>query len=147
MPRANQDRYNPLSRIPRTLFQHAHRDGNAEFPPNVGFNQTAEIFVKLPTNWNGTDDIVLWFLGAATYTRAVDVTIDVGTCDELFNTHTQTVVDIAISLVNNEYECLSLAVTHATVIALMSGCDMLWFKVVEQEDATFYLIGAEITET
>jgi len=147
MPEAHAAYEAAQARIPRTLFQHAHQDGYNAFPPELSTEITAEMFLLLPDNWNGTDALVLWFLGGGSMASTVNVTIDVGTCDETFDTHTQTVNAINMTVVLNEYECLDLTAIFETVIALMNARDMLWIKVTGAVDFSVYLIGAEIQET
>lgn len=137
----------PTARVPRTIFQHAHIDGNAEFPPSFAQSQMAEVFAHLPDNWNGFDAFYLKLLGGQTEATTIDITINAGTCDELFNIHTQTVNDIAINMVVDEYECLDLMTLFATVIALMNSDDDLWITATDDGEFNQFLIGVVIEES
>jgi hypothetical protein len=134
-------------RVPRTLFAHAHEDGSSAFPPILPNENTGEVFILLPDNWNGTDKLVLWFLGGFGMSSTVSVTIDVGTCDEGYSNHSQTVNGINMTVVQDEYECLDITAAFATVIGNFNSRDMIWIKVTPTIDFNVYLIGAEIQET
>ena len=147
MPRANQDRYNPLGRVPRTLFQHAHNDAGNAFPASTNA-VIAECFIQIPDNWNGNDKVIVWLLGGENSANTpYDITLDVGGCDEVFSTHTQTVAGTLLNIVLNEYECWDVTVILATVLANVVAGDMLWFKISEQYGITAWCVGVEIQET
>lgn len=138
----------PTARVPRTLFQHAHEDGSAEFPANIFLGQ-GEVFIHFPDNWNGLDALRLWFVGGATDVgQTVNVTINIATADEVFNTHTQTVNAIAVPIVLNEYEIEDLTAAFAAVLANLAANDMMWIIVAHASgDENIYLVGAEAQET
>lgn len=147
MPRAWGGYAAPQARIPRTLFQHAHRDDDASFPADVSLDLFATMFVLLPDNWNGTDAIVLWFLGVGTGAGNTDVTIDAATCGEALNTHTLTVANIAVALVANQYTCVDITTEFAALIALLNPRDMLRIMADEDTETGAEIVGIEIQET
>lgn len=147
MPRANQDQAGD-TRVPRVIFQHAHTDGSSAFPSGGGGGTQGEMFALLPDNWNGIDKIYIWLLAGEGWTDVpFDITIDVGTCTELYNTHTQTVAGTLVTIGNNRYYCWDVTTICAVVIALMNPRDMLWIRVTEQHGVAGYVIGVEIQET
>ena len=135
------------ARVPRTIFQHAHIDEDNSFPAG-GLAVAGDMFILLPDNWNGIDKIYIWLLANAIWTNVpFDITVDVGSCDEAPNTHTQTVLGTLLTVANNRYYCWDITTICATVIALMNARDMLWIKVTEQWGIAGYVIGVEIQET
>lgn len=137
----------PVARVPRTLFSHAHLNNNAGFPPEPMLNTFCDVFMLLPDNWHGTDKIVLWFLGASTEATDVDVVCNAGSCDEAYTLHTATVNNIALALVNGEYECLDITTDFAAWIALLNSRDMLNIRVDNDDEVGVKFIGVEIQET
>jgi len=135
-------------RVPRTLFQHAHRDGSSTFPAFIFLNE-GECFLHFPHNWNGLDDLKLWLYSTGTENdMTVDIRIDIGTCTEDIDTHTQTVNGVAFDVANGKYTCLDLTVPFAIVLALLNPNDMMWIYVEwASGDSATYLIGAEAQET
>lgn len=148
MPRANVDQDTAPVRYPRTLFQHAHRDGSNTFPAMIQLNQ-GEVFLHFPDNWNGLDALRIWFLATLTEAGAtVNITVNIATGNEVYNVHTQTVNAIAVPLALNEYEVIDITATFAVVLANLLPNDMMWIVVVRASgDEDFYLIGAEAQET
>lgn len=147
MPEAYIAYNSDWARVPRTLFEHAHIDDNALFPPYTGFGQVVEVFMLMPDNFHGLDSLTLWCLGGSTAAVTLDVTIDIGTCAEAYNIHTQTVNNIAYNQVINQYYCLDLTTPLATVLANLAARDMLWLKASESSDETQYIVGLELQET
>jgi len=148
MPRANQDRYNPLGRIPRTLWAHAHDSTQDAFPVVLLFEHTQEMFILLPDNWNGLDKLVLWIIGGGTETPDLTITIHIGTCTEAYNIHTQTVTPIACALANTIYKCLDLTALFDTVLPNLASRDLIRLTVTATTmDYTHYVMGMELQET
>lgn len=135
-------------RVPRTLFAHAHQSGSAVFPPSIGGGNTADMHQLIPDNWNGLDGIYLWVLGAWTGQFAnFTITINIGTCDELHNVHTQTVANIVVNTVINEYECIDLTTTFETVLANLASRDMIRVSVTVVDEQAVLIMGIELQET
>jgi len=148
MPRANQDRYNPLGRVPRTLFGHAHESGSSVFPPEIDFSDVAKMHLVIPDNWNGLDKIYLWVSDDATEDKTINVTVNLGTCGEAYNIHTQTVNGIACNITANQYLCIDLTTTHATVLANLAVRDMIQVLVEHAGgDNPIQVFGVELQET
>lgn len=148
MPEAHSAYTAPTARVPRTLFQHAHRDGSSTFPANIWADQ-GECFLHFPDNWNGLDALKLWFFATSTEANmTINVTVNIGTCSELFNVHTQTVNAIDLDVVQNKYTCIDITVAFATVLANLAANDMMWIIVAHASgDTQEYFIGAEAQET
>lgn len=147
MPEAHAGYAAPTARVPRTLFQHAHVDGNASHPASTNV-LTAECFIQIPDNWNGTDKVIVWLLGGENSANTpYDITLDIATCDEAYNIHTQTVLGTLVNIVLNEYECWDVTAILAVVLANLASGDMLWFKISEQYGIVAWCVGVEIQET
>lgn len=147
-PRARAAYAAPTARVPRTVFGHAHEDGSAEFPPALTFGQIGEQHVLMPDNWNGLDGIYLWLLGGATEATTWNITVNIGSCDEAFNVHTQTVNGHAVNMVANEYECVDLTTIFATVLANLAARDMIQvLATLASGDGPHYDMGVELQET
>lgn len=148
MPEAYPAYTAPVARVPRTLFAHAHEDASAQFPPDIDFGDTAKMHNLIPDNWNGLDAIYVWFLGTGTDNTTVNVTINIGTCTEAYNTHTQTVNGIAATQAANIYTCVDLTTTHATVLANLAARDMVQVLVTHAGgDESIIVMGFEMQET
>lgn len=148
MPRANRDLDTVPVRYPRTIFEHAHQDGVATFPPAIGGGSSAEAFMLMPDNWNGLDSLVLFLLGGWTGQLAnLTVTINIATCNEAFNVHTQTVANIVVDTVLNEYECVDLTALFAVVLANLVSRDMIWIVATLIDEQNLYVVGLEAQET
>jgi len=147
LPEAHGAYSTPTARVPRTIFEHAHKDGSNEFPPDIGMTGVGEIFAHLPDNWSGFSAFYLKILGTATEATTIDITIHAGSCDELFNVHTQTVNGTAINTVVNEYECFDLMTIFATIIALMDNDDDIWIIATSPTENSQFLIGVVIEES
>lgn len=146
-PRANRDQDTAPVRYPRTISEHMHSEVPYSYPPRTGSAEVIQTFALIPDNWNGLDALVLWVLGGFTGAFALDITIDIGTCNELFSAHTQTVNAIAINMVINEWECLDLTVTFATVLANLAARDKLRIRVVSNDEQDIFPIEIELQET
>jgi len=147
MPRANQDRYNPLVRIPRTLFQHFHEDGDANFPPVLPQWGNVATFLLLPDNWNGTDKIIIWLKGVDEGQGGIDVGIYAGTCEESQATHSDEGNTYTPTFASDEYECIDITADIAAFIAALTARDMVKVVVQNTVDMLIKAIGVEIQET
>lgn len=149
MPEAKAAYAAPQARIPRTLFAHAHQDGQNYFPPNLSIGHlTGLSFTLIPDNWNGLDNFILWLRGGSTEALTIDVTVDLGSCNELYNVHTQTVAAIGVNTVLNEYECVDLTATFAVVLANLAVRDIIQVTVtLATGDGPLYYMGIELQET
>ena len=148
MPRANQDRYNPLGRVPRTIFAHGHEDGETEWLPIIGVGDTTIAYLLIPDNWNGLDKLYLWLLGSGASQQTYNITVDIATCDEAYNVHTQTVNGKAVNTVAGEYECVDLTTDFAAVLANLATRDIIRVTVVYALGDDFAkLVGIELQET
>lgn len=136
------------ARVPRTLFQHAHIDGENTFPAQA-FLKTTEIFLLFPDNWNGLDKLYLWLLCSGTEAGLdLDVTINIATTGETYNNHTQNVVPVTFNGTINEYIRVDLTTLFATVLANLQPNDMMWIVASwDSGDTMTYMIGAEAQET
>lgn len=147
MPRANRDLVGD-DRVPRSIFEHAHESGSSVFPPELDYEDAATILYKHPANWVGFDRFRLWVEGLDdNATFGLTVVIMAGTCGEGPSTHIENhSFDIATTI--GQFTCVNLLTTYATVIALISDCDMVTITVVNNEDSgrvTVY--GIEIVES
>lgn len=136
------------ARVPRTLFGHAHESGSAVFPPEINFSDIARMHILMPDNWNGLDALVLWVSDDVTENKTINVTINIGTCGEAQATHTQTVNAIACNITANQYLCIPLTVTFATVLANLTARDMIQVLVeYAGGDEPIQVFGIEAQET
>jgi len=149
MPRANRDMDTAPVRYPRTLFAHAHEDSGVNvFPVDFAFENQRRMFIAIPDNWNGLDAIYVVLRGGLTEAITVNTTINIGTCDELWNIHTQTINGTNINLVTNEYECFDLATIHATVLANLQSNDILYLNIfMATGDQTHHIFGLVLQES
>lgn len=148
MPKAWGGYSAPTARVPRTIFAHAHESGSSLFPPALNFNDVGLAYTLMPDNWNGLDGLYAWFWDDATEAKTVNITINIATCDEVFNTHTQTVNAIVVNIVANEYECLDLTTIFETVLANLSSRDMIQVLVTYASgDEPLSYFGIELQET
>lgn len=146
-PEAHAGYAAPTARVPRTIFQHAHVDGVATFPAVIDGGD-GEIFILMPDNFNGLDALVLWFYTVDANNVVVNITVNIGTCNEQKDAHTQTVNAIGFAVGADEYECVDLTVTFATVLANLASRDMMWIVVDwVSADEVIYLVGGEVQET
>lgn len=147
MPRANRDEDTPPVRYPRTLFAHCHGDGNSGFPP-LSSATVGEAFLELPDNWNGTDKIIIKFLGGETAADVLfNIVFNAGQDGEVFNVHTQTLANRPISCTLNEYTYEDVTAALAAFIALIAPNDTIWITITDTEAVSFYMVGVEIDET
>lgn len=148
MPAAQGGYVAPTARVPRTLFAHAHESGSSVFPPEINFSDVARMHLVIPDNWNGLDAIYLWVSDDATEDKTINVTINIGTCGEAYNIHTQTVNAIACNIIANQYLCIDLTTTHATVLANLAARDMIQVLVDHAGgDEPIWVFGIELQET
>lgn len=147
MPVAYMDTDTPPVRYPRTIFEHAHIDGVSTFPANLVDLNVGEIFMLMPDNFNGLDGLYLWLLGSFAGEIHLSMTLNIATCSEAFNTHTQTVNNHAVTTVVNAYKCVDLTTIFATVLANLTARDMIWLTVQESDEDGVYLVGLEVQES
>ena len=148
MPEAYAGYAAPTARVPRTLWAHTHEDGANDYPPVLNLSTTHMAYVIIPDNWNGLDKLYLWLLGAGAEQITINVTVDIGTCDEAYNIHTQTVNGLTPTLAANEYECVDLTTTHAAVLANLAARDVIRVTVTHVAgDEAHMSIGIELQET
>lgn len=132
---------------PRDYLCPAHSGVDSNYPVFIGFEGYANMFWRIPNDWNGFAKIRLWFLGYDTDTDIdVRVIINAGTCGEPYNTHTET-HDYALNMTADSYTCLDILLDFATVLALLNVNDMIEITVNNIDAAlSVLLIGAEILE-
>jgi len=148
MPRASSLAAAPIPRVPRTLFAHAHRDQDMSFPVELHAAINCIAYTIIPDNWNGLDALILWLIGAGTEQLTITVTIDIGTCTEVYNIHTQTVAAINKNMVASTYACIDLTALFAVVLANLAVRDILRVSVIATTmDNTSRMIGIELQET
>lgn len=136
------------ARVPRTVFGHAHESGSATFPPQINFGDTARMHILMPDNWNGLDALILWLSGADTEQKTLNITVNLGTCGENQNTHTQTVNGLTPTITADKYLCLDLTVTFATVLANLAARDMIQVLVYQAAGDNYTeVFGIEAQET
>lgn len=146
-PKANMDQDTAPVRYPRSIFAHAHQDGDTDFPVYLIDLLQADAFLELPDNWNGTDKIVIKMLGANAFAEQLDIILNAGTHGEAFNIHTQTVNNIAAAQVLNQYLYIDLTASFAAFIALLNPLDIVWMKVTADQEQGIYWMGFEVQET
>jgi len=148
MPEAHAAYEAAQARIPRTLFAHAHRDQSASYPVELDVSTVCMAYHIIPDNWHGLDALILWLIGAGTETLTITVTVDIGTCAETYNIHTQTIANIDKGMSANTYACIDLTALFAVVLANLTVRDIIRVSVLATTmDQTARMIGIELQET
>lgn len=135
--------------LAREYFEHAHNPNSTSFPSNLSTGATNEMIWKCPTSWAGFSLVRLWFLGEYNDVDVpLTVVIHAGTCTEVYNIHTQTDNTLTIATTAGVYTCLNITTDFATVLGLISPCDLVRIQVTNNDGETdCILMGVEIVET
>lgn len=147
MPEAYPAYSAPVSVPDRQWFEHAHGANSSYFPYNLAYEERARIFWKCPDDWAGPSRFRLIFRGGEAFRfQNILCTINVGTCDEAYNTHTENhLLDFTTAI--GEYECVNLLTAFATVIALIDDCDVVEITLDSGDDGHYVeVIGLEVVE-
>ena len=147
MPEAHSAYSASIARVPRSIFAHAHIDGNAVFPPSCSL-ATSEMLLQLPDNWHGTEALIIKVLaGEAWVNEPFNITFNAGADGEAPNVHTQTVANHLISCANGIYEYADMTVAFAVFIALLNSNDLIWATIADVNGISGNIMGLEIRET
>ncbi len=148
MPGAQAGYAAPTARVPREIFEHAHKNVPAAFPEVLVNFGNCDIIFKIPDNWNGIDSlelIVVPSIDEASFTTTI--IIDGGTDTEAVNTHTQTVNPFNFAATANVFNYVDLTAAFAVILALLTGGDTIKINVTSFENANLIVYGAFLKET
>lgn len=133
--------------LPRDYLCPAHNPSVALYPALLDYEHTGTCLWKHPATWNGFARFRLWLYGYATNANwTINVTIHAGTCGEGNANHTES-HSIDVNITQNQFTCVDLLTTWATVIALLADCDMVTIDVFNEEEEYLYCYGVEIVES
>lgn len=129
------------------MFEHAHIDGTATFPPTTN-GVITETIHELPDNWNGTDKIILKYYALETSANSpFNIVLNAGQDGEVFNIHTQTLALHTIDFVANQYTYEDITALVAAFIALIAAGDIVWITSQDTWGLSVLHMGTELQET